>query len=169
MWRLRRKIDCIIKHRVFGMNTSKRGALVRRTDSPLGFTRQSYLALTCMNLEGKRSEPPLAPALGQWVITHRRGSWVPTPETNIPATHLITPYTARPSDRLDPVGRIYAGGALSTLCGWRQVCRATAHKVTDTKRDYRQSGSKVTGRFARQLVHLYLQRLVESDGGNYAQ
>ena len=37
---------------VFGTKTSKRGARVRRTDSLLGFTGQTYPALTHTNFEG---------------------------------------------------------------------------------------------------------------------
>jgi len=33
----------------------------------------------------------------------------------------------------------------------------------------RRSGSRVTGRFARQLVPSYLPSRVEHEGGNYAQ
>jgi len=64
----------------------------------------------------KRYHPPPALALGRRIITGRLGSCVPTPKTTINGTHLITPYTSRPSVQPDPVRRIYEGRPSDTLC-----------------------------------------------------
>jgi len=51
-------------HRVFGMNTLKRGARVRRTDSLSGFTGQSDPTLTHTTFEGKKITPPSSRGVG---------------------------------------------------------------------------------------------------------
>jgi len=45
----------------------------------------------------------------------------------------------------------------------------SAESYRHVKTDSRNGRSKVTGRFARKLVPLYLQSRVEYEGGNYAQ
>jgi len=76
-------------------NTAKRGARLRCTDSPQGFTGQSYPTLTCTNFEGKIYHPPPARELRQRVTTGSLGSYVLTSITTIIRTPLITPYTSR--------------------------------------------------------------------------
>ena len=124
------------KFRVFGTNTSKRGAPVRRMSSPPYFRREKLPYLAHINFETLGQHPPPAPALEQRVTTGWLGSCVPSPKTTSVGTHLITPYTSRPSDRPDPVRRIYKGRPSSTLCKWKQVNRTEAHKVTGTQKQW---------------------------------
>ena len=83
-------------------------------------------------LRRKQITPPPAPVLGRRVITGRLGCCIPTPKTTINGTHLITPYTSRPTVRPDPVRRIYEGRPSGTLCKLKQRNWTTVHKVTDT-------------------------------------
>jgi len=85
-------------------------------------------------LRRKTITPPSSPCVGTARHHWPPGSCVPTPRTTVNGTHVITPYTSRPSVRPDPVRRIYGERPSKTLCKWKQVNRMTAHRVTDTRR-----------------------------------
>ena len=75
--------------------------------------------------------PPVELLFGRRNNIRLGHSCVPTAKNTINKTHLITPYTSRPSVSLDAACRIYSRVPLASLCcypGWSQL---RSHKVTD--------------------------------------